>query len=209
MSTNDERILTKRERKALRRSEKEQGTKRSTSRKKITTLGVLILVVGVAAILLYAGYTFTTSKKSSNGGDDPSVGVPIMESRNHISPGSPRPAYNSNPPTSGPHYAQTAERGVHTEELPDETLVHNLEHGEVWISYRPDISQAAVKELEDITRANKKVVLTIRSANEKDIAFSAWGRLDSFDVSSEGTIARARIENFIERYRNKGPEAIL
>ena len=126
----------------------------------------------------------------------------------------PRPTavedYNSNPPTSGKHWSDSgapASRGVHEEELPDEVMVHNLEHGEVWISYKPNIPDNIKEELRKITRENRKVVLTPRSRNDADIALAAWGRLDKFNLDSK-PLDRQRLEDFIKRYINKGPELI-
>lgn len=43
--------------------------------------------------------------------------------------------YNSNPPTSGPHYEQWEKPGIYNRPLQDEKLVHSLEHGYIVISY--------------------------------------------------------------------------
>lgn len=53
----------------------------------------------------------------------------------------------SNPPTYGPHYPFQCDgqnsaitqrpTGVYETEQPDEDMVHELEHGHVWISYDP------------------------------------------------------------------------
>ena len=201
-----EQHLTKKERKALRREERRQESQKANRKSKVMTIFFWVVGLAVLGLLLYGGYTLLTAQKESLG-EDFSIAVPIMDSRGHVNPGSPRPNYNSNPPTSGPH-GSTINKGVHDEEFPDESLVHNLEHGVVWVSYQPDIPEEVVNELEDITKSHGKVVLTIRSANEKDIALSAWGRLDTFDVNPDGTIDKARIEDFIKRYRNKAPERV-
>lgn len=44
-------------------------------------------------------------------------------------------SYNSNPPTSGPHFPVWAKRGVYDRMLSDGYLIHSLEHGYVIISY--------------------------------------------------------------------------
>jgi hypothetical protein len=64
--------------------------------------------------------------------------------RDHIPPGSPRPTYNSNPPSTGPHYYNQdcpAKWGTINPQpvQPDECYIHNLEHGGIWITYRPDL----------------------------------------------------------------------
>ena len=117
--------------------------------------------------------------------------------------------YNSNPPTSGKHWSDgqaPVARGVYEQEFPDEALVHNLEHGEIWISYQPDIPDNIKEELRAIARDSYKVVLTPRAKNDTDIAVAGWGRLDKFNL--EGALDRGRIEDFIQRYRNKGPELV-
>lgn len=43
--------------------------------------------------------------------------------------------YNSNPPTSGPHYEDWVKAGVYSEVKDDRNLVHSLEHGYIVISY--------------------------------------------------------------------------
>lgn len=43
--------------------------------------------------------------------------------------------YNSNPPTSGNHYADWTRAGVYTNPISDGHLVHSLEHGYVILSY--------------------------------------------------------------------------
>ena len=53
----------------------------------------------------------------------------------HVSPDATHPAYNSKPATSGWHYDFPVRWGIHDEVLPDETLVHNLEHGGIGIHY--------------------------------------------------------------------------
>ena len=44
-------------------------------------------------------------------------------------------AYNTIPPTSGDHWAIPAACGFYEDEVPDETIVHNLEHGNIVVSY--------------------------------------------------------------------------
>lgn len=43
--------------------------------------------------------------------------------------------YNSNPPTSGSHYANWTRAGVYNKPISDGHLIHSLEHGYVIISY--------------------------------------------------------------------------
>ncbi|MBI4160736.1 MAG: DUF3105 domain-containing protein [Candidatus Yanofskybacteria bacterium] len=134
-------------------------------------------------------------------GQDYSQAYPIL-GRNHISDGS-TVSYNSNPPTSGDHYVTPAPARFYDKELSDEQLVHNLEHGQIWIAYKSGLPETVVKTLKKLSGGN--VAVTPRSKNDTDIAIVAWGRLDKFNLEG-GTFDAQRIKDFISRYQNQGPE---
>lgn len=56
------------------------------------------------------------------------------QGRDHV-PAGTAVEYNSNPPTSGPHYANWEKPGIYDQVLEDGKLIHSLEHGYVIISY--------------------------------------------------------------------------
>lgn len=107
-------------------------------------------------------------------------------------------AYNSYPPTSGPHYETLARWGVHTEPIPNELQVHNLEDGGVMVQYNcPEGCEELVAQLTDIVeRYHSNVILAPYPGMESRIALTAWGRIDTFETFDEG-----RIVKFIEAYR--------
>lgn len=128
-----------------------------------------------------------------------------IQGREHIAEGSNHPPYNSNPPTSGWHYPVAANTGFYDYALADEQVVHNLEHGHVWIAYKPNLPAGIIQLLRGF--ASGTVIVTPRPANETDVALAAWGRLDAFNLKN-GEFDRQRIRDFIVRYRNKGPESV-
>lgn len=200
--------LSKKEKRELHRTERRDAQRAQTRRARMRRTGKIVFALFAAGGLL-AGVTTLFLRFSAGqlpSGIDYSVPYPI-QGRDHIAPGAPRPNYNSDPPTSGAHYPQPASRGVHNEELSDEQLLHNLEHGEVWIAYRPNLKDEVIDELKRITRRNTKVVLAPRARNSTDITLAAWGRLDTFNIE-QGALDVQRIEDFITRYRNKGPELV-
>ena len=119
-----------------------------------------------------------------------------------------RVQYQSNPPTSGNHWPVPLSDGIYDKEKPDEAAVHGMEHGKVWISYKPSIPDQTKKALEELLKRYSGTILTVRSANDTDIALAAWNRLDAFDLNPDGTFNEQRIIDFINRWRNKGPEFI-
>lgn len=127
-----------------------------------------------------------------------------IQSAEHVAPDAAPTPYNSNPPTSGQHYAQAANWGIYREALPDETLIHNLEHGGIWLSYRDADDENTIAQLADITRRYPShVILTHRPVNDSPVAVSAWGRQLKLDTVDSG-----EIYNFITRYQFKGPENV-
>ena len=72
----------------------------------------------------------------------------VMLTKNHL-PESQTVEYNTVPGTSGDHWARWSECGFFEEELPDERVVHNLEHGNIVVSYNFTDS-ARIDELRDV-----------------------------------------------------------
>ena len=157
-------------------------------------------------VIVSIGYgLYLLAQSATPKGEDMSKAIPLIMEATHISTDSPLAEYNSNPPTSGPHYAQTARSGFRDETIPDQNIIHNLEHGDVWIAYHPRILETVREDLKQFAAA--KVIITPREENETDIALVAWSRLDTFNIENDA-LPEQRIKDFIARYSNKGPERI-
>lgn len=132
----------------------------------------------------------------------PQVGQEIpVSGRDHIKDVNAKVEYNSNPPTSGTHFEYPEQWGVFDSPQPDVKMVHNLEHGGIWISYK-DIDDQTRQQLETIAKANSgSVIMTPRSANDSKIALASWGRLEKLESYDE-----AKILEFIKANKNKSPE---
>ena len=121
----------------------------------------------------------------------------------------PKP-YNSNPPSSGAHYGSPANWRVYDYEVNDKIFIHNLEHGGIWIAYKPSVSAQVVKDLEAIAEEfnGSKIVMAPRSSNDSDIAVAAWSRVLKLN-SVSGAISdsqKEEIRAFYRRFKNRGPE---
>jgi hypothetical protein len=117
-------------------------------------------------------------------------------------------AYNSNPPTSGPHSGRYAPWKVNNFEVPKEILVHNMEHGGVIVWYnckttRKTLTQSQCdqlyQQLEQTTQplidAGKEIVVSRYGNMNHIIALTAWGKLqtlEQFDL--------VEINKFIKNY---------
>ncbi|HEV8601397.1 MAG TPA: DUF3105 domain-containing protein [Patescibacteria group bacterium] len=163
-----------------------------------------IILTYLIAVLIFAGlgfFLFTKSQKVPT--NLPGEAIPEL-GREHIPQGSTdHPAYNSNPPTSGQHWPQPAAWGDYDLTLPDEQLIHNLEHGGIWIAYKSDLDSSSIAQLKDFAKRYRKIIVEPRDANDSNIALAAWGRLLKLDKYDEGAIVR-----FIEAFHDKGPEKV-
>lgn len=111
-------------------------------------------------------------------------------------------------PTSGTHSNHDLKFGFYTERPPYELLVHNLEHGDIVIYYRPDADSTikdSVKYLSHFTKAGSGVlaVPTEDIPDGKEVVVTAWTKtmeLTTYDEKKTG--------KFIYTYINEGPEKI-
>lgn len=165
--------------------------------------GVALFAVGLVVVLAINAASRQPLQTDLASVTDNSQPVP-NQGQGHISAGTPSPSYNSNPPTSGPHNASASPTGVYTSSVPDELLVHNLEHGHVWLSYRDANDQEAINLLSDIQRRNPGyVIVTHRPQNDKRIAAAAWTRLLTLnELSTE------QLQAFVLRYQARAPENV-
>lgn len=102
--------------------------------------------------------------------------------------------YAMTPPAGGPHFQAWLNCGVYTEPQPNEIAVHALEHGAVWITYRPDLPEADVQTLE-ATLPSTYGVLSPYPGLDTPVAISAWGaQLKVTDADDP------RLQDFIDKY---------
>jgi hypothetical protein len=163
----------------------------------------------IAETMRDAGYTFKSypgMKNNSNHTDVTSVDQKVT--------------WNSNPPTSGPHYGQWAVWNFYDSPVPLTMSTHNLEHGGIVIHYGPKLPASEVQKLRELYNddPNAMLVAPLPSAGNKVIA-SAWyydeakGE-DDDDYRGEGKQATGTkvdedaLKAFRDEYRYKGRERI-
>ena len=173
--------------------------------------GVLLLSGGggstdARAALEEAGCTLTVKPAVANVGDHSDF--PNPDARN--------PKWNTDPPTSGPHYGQTIIYGAYTEPLQLGRLVHNLEHGAAFILYGDDVPGTTVEQLRSFydDHTTGMVLAPYPRLGEK-IALGAWyarGLDEAKSVRGSGVLATCpsfdenAFDAFLGAYQFKGPE---
>lgn len=190
------------------RSEQELRIVRARRMKVFRRIGIAALILLVLGGVIAALVITAKRRQATLPGElYPSVGQEHIS----ISATPPKP-YNSNPPSSGGHYAGSANWGVYDYEVNDKIFIHNLEHGGIWIAYRPTISPQALQDLKNIVNelGGSKIVMAPRSASDADVAVVAWTRVLKFNLSGgELTPDNASaIRAFYKGFKNRGPEFV-
>lgn len=129
----------------------------------------------------------------------PGADIPSQGNRHLQSLTETHKAYNSKPPTSGPHYSKAA-WGISSSQIPDEMQVHNLEDGGVIVHYDPvQVSTSTMQTLEAVVQPyylkGKNIILEPYAGMDSPIVLTAWTRLLKLSVPD-----KTQIEQFINAY---------
>jgi hypothetical protein len=112
--------------------------------------------------------------------------------------------YESTPPTHGPHAATPAPCGVHSEPIPNESMVHSLEHGAVGLLYEPTVAVDDIRALEEIVGSHDgRVFSAPYPGMPTPIAVTSWGEMMRLDALDAGAI-----RDYIAAFRGNGPEDV-
>jgi Protein of unknown function (DUF3105) len=163
-------------------------SKRSLQAATIAAVGVLVAGGNVAA---YAD--------AAHGREPHIAGVRTFHdlSRRHTTA---HVAYPQVPPVGGPHAPRPLNCGVYSTPVRQENAVHSLEHGAVWITYRPDLPDDQVATLRALVHGRGHLLLSPYPGLPAPVVASAWGRQlrlgDAYDP---------RLNSFVGVFR-EGPQ---
>jgi hypothetical protein len=167
----------------------------------ITTVAI---VVFAAAIVTYAVVSHKSSKSSSNPYTQPEIaaakaikGVTYKaESKhNHVATAV---KYNTSPPIGGDHSPIWADCAgtVYPKAIANENAVHMLEHGAVWITYKPGLPAAQVAALSKLVSGIDRMAMSPYPGLKTNISLQAWNYQLFVNSASD-----PRIRHFIDALR--------
>ena len=84
--------------------------------------------------------------------------------------------YPTRPPAGGDHLGIWHNCGVYTVPLLDEAAVHSLEHGAVWVTYRPDLGAEAILNLTGELVGREKLLVSPHPDQTPPVVATAWAR---------------------------------
>jgi Protein of unknown function (DUF3105) len=164
-----------------------------------------IIAWTAAAVLVVGGVVgFAVIRSQAGARAVRALGVESFanQGQQHLQPGQDYTAYNSKPPTSGPHSPTAAPCGVSGEPIPNTVQVHDLEHGVVMVQYRPGLDAGQVQALEALGRSySSHVIVAPYPGLPTPVAATVWTKLMTVDRADTSKLRR-----FIDQFRQQGPE---
>jgi len=215
--TPPRRVQVPQQRKGPARPEDAQRTKRiiyGLAGSGLIALGVVLLLVLVGGggnggdarpTLEAAGCTVQVVPAQPNANDHSDVPTPET-----------KVDWNTDPPSNGRHYGQTAIFGIYDEQLQQQLVVHNLEHGGVSIQWGPRVPQEEVDALRSwyADADQDGLILAPYRPLADQIGLAAWRDTDPGDSDrGQGVLAKCptfdegAVEAFLDAYGFQGPEA--
>ena len=122
----------------------------------------------------------------------------------HVAAASALEIPEGQPPAGGPHLIAPHPTGIFEQPVPDGNVIHSLEHGIVWITYRPDlISTKDLETLRAVARAYAgDVILSPRPANSAAVSAVSWERR----ANMASPVTEKALRDFVTTNRNRSPE---
>ena len=105
------------------------------------------------------------------------------------------PTYDQRPPASGDHFDAWQNCGFYSSPVQDQTAVHALEHGAVWISFSPDLSPDEIAAIEARAEGEEHILAAPYPGLKNPIVMTAWTRQLAL-----GSVDDPLFEDFIETY---------
>jgi hypothetical protein len=103
--------------------------------------------------------------------------------------------YGQSPPVGGPHNQVWANCKFYEEEIPNENVVHSLEHGAVWITFTSDADTATLDTIRAIVDTSDHLIASLYPDQDSPIVLTAWNRQLALD-----SIEDPRVQAFVETY---------
>ena len=112
--------------------------------------------------------------------------------------------YPTTPPAGGDHLGIWHTCGIYKVELLDEAAVHALEHGAVWVTYKPEIEKEEIIKLTTMLSGKPKILLSPHSEQMSPIVATSWGRRLEIEKAQD-----PRLNKFVDFFTDgeAAPEA--
>jgi hypothetical protein len=113
--------------------------------------------------------------------------------------------YETVPPVGGDHSFAWQNCGIYDRPIAAETAVHSMQHGALWLTYRPELADDQVEQLRGLVRRYRSLILSPYPALPQPIVISGWGYQLMVERADD-----PRLALFIDRFLlvARGPEPL-
>jgi Protein of unknown function (DUF3105) len=179
-----------------RRSAKggQAGSSESGSRRTYIIVGLIaaVFIAGFAALVI-----LDARQKAGSSPPDGVQSYDVGPAGNHTEE---VVDYAQSPPAGGAHNPVWQNCGFYEEPVRNETAVHSLEHGAVWITFSPEVPQDEIERLRDLSESNGFVLVSSYPDQDSPIMATAWGKQLALESAED-----SNLERFINAY-SQGPQ---
>jgi hypothetical protein len=103
--------------------------------------------------------------------------------------------YERHPPTNGDHDPLWQNCGFYEEPIEDRHAVHSMDHGVVWITYRPDLPEQQIKSLRPYGKENY-VIVSLYPGQDAPVIATSWRVQLELNGADE-----PRLRRFVNQFR--------
>ncbi len=178
---------------AKKLEEYQKQQKRMARNRRIAIFSSLAAVVAIVTLVIVSVVLTPQRPQYSAGGDGTDIsGVESFQNAaGHVE----TPVdYEQTPPAGGEHHPAWLNCGVYTEPVPEENAVHSLEHGAIWVTYDPSLSDEDLEALK-AQLPSTYVILSPYEDLPSPIVLSGWNSQLQVESADD-----ERIPAFLEEY---------
>lgn len=197
-SGNPSRQASIKDQRAQQRAAKVEAYKKEQARKDRNRRIIIgsSIIAAVAVVALVVATIVLTAPKSGSyqaGTDNSTIeGVKTFKNTNgHVET---PVTYPQTPPAGGEHHPYWLNCGIYEQQVPNENAVHSLEHGAVWVTYKPGLSEEDLKKIKE-QLPSTYVILAPYEGLDSTLVLSAWNAQLKLD-----SVTDKRIPQFFEKY---------
>ncbi|MDQ1722910.1 MAG: hypothetical protein QOI26_2644, partial [Pseudonocardiales bacterium] len=156
------------------------------------TLLIVLLAVGVI------GYAVNQNKKKSDASNPAKIAGIVHKTFSGGQHKTGVISYAESPPIGGPHSPIWADCDgtVYPNQIANENAVHDLEHGAVWITYKPGLPNEQLDVLTKLVSNHPYTLLTPYAGLKSNVSLQAWGYQLFVDSATD-----SRVQRFINTLR--------
>jgi len=162
------------------RNQQRRAARRRKAVIAVGSVAVVALLGGGAWALIARSGSGSSAKASPTQGSSTQSQVPLTGlqtypglARDHVT-GSV--LYPQTPPAGGKHSATWQNCGVYNVPVPNENAVHSLEHGAMWITYRPGLPASEVTTIRDDVSGQPYGLVSPYPGLPSPVVATVWGK---------------------------------